>query len=388
MVVVAQVFFCKFDCQAYGRIFWTLPGWNQAGIDPRRRKSCHRPMLKRVLKFLFGIALAILIAGAIFLTNLIWFRPWNLNLFYEKIFAEAIFKEPELLSSLGLVEQFGITSHNRKLNDVSPAHQQEVFASFKKDLAQLHRYPLERQTPSQCLSTHVLDCFLERQAEGERFQWHNYPVNQLFGVQNEFPSFMANTHRLLGRKDCDYYLMRLNALPTKFDQLLETLKVREEKQILPPRFVVEKVLKEMSDFVAQPAAANILAKSFWERAAKIQQLNDEQRADYQTRVEAAVNDRVYPAYRKLIAYFQTLFPKTTTDDGVWKLPDGDAFYAYALRESTTTTLKPDEVHELGLREVARIEHEMRVLLDANGLVGRPTGESLIALAKQPRFLYP
>jgi len=345
-------------------------------------------MLKRTLKFLFGIVLAVAIAGAIFLTNLIWFRPWNLDLFYEKVFAEALFKEPELLSSLGLVEQFGITSHNGKLNDVSPAHQEEVVASFKKDLAQLHQYPLERQTPSQRLSTHVLDWFLQRQAEGEKFQWHNYPVNQLFGVQNEFPSFMANTHRLLVRKDCDYYLMRLNALPTKFDQLLESLTVREEKQILPPRFVVEKVLKEMSDFVAQPAAANILAKSFKERAAKIKELNDEQRADYQMHVETAVNDRVYPAYRKLIAYFQTLLPKTTTDDGVWKLPDGDAFYAYTLRENTTTTLKPDEVHELGLQEVARIENEMRALLDANGFAGRSIGESLVALGKDPRFLYP
>ena len=88
-------------------------------------------MLKRTLKFLFGIVLAVAIAGAIFLTNLIWFRPWNLDLFYEKVFAEALFKEPELLSSLGLVEQFGITSHNGKLNDVSPAHQEEVVASFK-----------------------------------------------------------------------------------------------------------------------------------------------------------------------------------------------------------------------------------------------------------------
>ena len=307
-------------------------------------------MLKRVLKFLFGIVLAVVIAGAIFLTNLIWFRPWNLNLFYEKVFAEAVFKEPELLSSLGLVEQFGITSHNGKLNDVSPAHQEEVIARFKKDLVQLHQYPLERQTLSQRLSTHVLDWFLQRQAEGEKFQWHNYPVNQLFGVQSEFPSFMANTHRLLGRKDCDYYLMRLDALPTKFDQLLESLKVREQKQILPPRFVVEKVLKEISDFAAQPTPENILAKSFKERAAKIKELNDKQRVDYQTRVETAVNDRVYPAYRKLIAYLETLLPKTTTADGVWKLPDGDAFYAYTLRENTTTTQRPDEVHQLGLRQ--------------------------------------
>jgi len=343
---------------------------------------------KRFLKAFLAITAAIVIAAAIFLTNLIWFRPWNLNLFYEKVFAEVIFREPELLSSLGLVEQFGITGHNGKLNDVSPGHQQDVVDRFKRDLAQLRQYPLARQSASQRLSTHVLDRFLERQVEGEKFQWHNYPVNQLFGVQNEFPSFMANTHRLLAPKDCDYYLMRLEALPNKFDQLLQSLKVREEKQILPPRFVVEKVLKEMRDFVAQPVGENILAKSFKERAAKIKELNDGQRADYQARVETAVTARVYPAYRKLIDYFQALLPETTTDDGVWKLPDGDAFYAYTLRENTTTTLKPDEVHHLGLEEIARIENEMRTLLDGNGFAGKSIRESMIALTGDPRFLYP
>ena len=215
--------------------------------------------MKRVLKALLAIVVAVVIAASIFLVNLIWFRPWNLNLFYEKVFAEFVFSEPELLSALGLVEQFGITSHNGKLNDASPAHQQEAIERVKRDLAQLHQYPLERQTASQRLSTHVLDWFLQMQADGEKYQWHNYPVNQLFGVQNEFPSFMANTHRLLAPKDCDYYLMRLDALPKKFGQLLDGLKVREEKQILPPRFVVEKVLKEMNDFVATPVADNILA---------------------------------------------------------------------------------------------------------------------------------
>src|SRR5438477_10353632 len=293
-----------------------------------------------------------------------------------------------MLSSLGLVEQFGITSHNGKLNDVSPAHQEEVVASFKKDLAQLHQYPLDRQTPSQRLSTHVLDWFLQLQVDGERFQWHNYPVNQLFGIQNEFPSFMANTHRLLARKDCDYYLMRLDALPKKFDQVLDGLKVREQKQILPPRFVIEEVLKEMTEFIGKPASENILATSFKTRAAKIEKLSEADRTELQARVESAITSKVYPAYQKLIDYFQAILPKTTTDDGVWKLPDGDAFYAYKLHENTTTKLKPDEVHELGLREVARIEGEMRAILDANGFTGQPIGEAMDKLAKDPRFLYP
>src|SRR5207247_1177095 len=163
------------------------------------------------------------------------------------------------------------------------------------------------------LSTRVLEWFLQMQAEGEKWQWHNYPVNQLFGVQNQFPSFMANTHRLLNRKDCEYYLKRLDALPRTFDQLLENLKVREHRQILP---------------------------------------------------------------------------KTPTDDGAWKLPDGNDYYAYCLHENTTTSLKPDEVHELGLREVARIEDQMCAILDANGFAGQPIGEAMDKLAKDPRFLYP
>src|SRR5205823_6501079 len=82
---------------------------------------------QRISKWLGGIVAILLIAAAVFLTNLIWFRPWNLNLFFDKVFAEVLFDHPELLSMLGLVEQFGITSHNGKLDDESPAHQQREF---------------------------------------------------------------------------------------------------------------------------------------------------------------------------------------------------------------------------------------------------------------------
>jgi uncharacterized protein (DUF885 family) len=344
-------------------------------------------MFKRVLKWFFSIILVLVVIIAVFLINLIWFRPWSLNLFYEKVFAETIFSEPELLSQLGLVEQFGFTSHNGKLSDESPAHQQLQIDRWKKDLQQLHEYPLDKQTPSQKLSTHVLEWFLKDQVESEKWQDYNYPANQLFGVQNEYPSFMANTHRLFNARDCEYYIMRLAALPVKFDQALESLKKREQEQIIPPRFVVEEVLKEMTEFVAKPPAENILATSFKERAAKIDKLNDQQRADFQKRVETEITSHVYPAYQKLIAYFQELLPKTTTDDGVWKLPDGDAFYAYILRSNTTTEMPPNEVHELGLREVTRIEGEMRTLLDANGFAGQPIGASIDKLSKDPRFLY-
>ena len=344
-------------------------------------------MLRRTVKWILRILALLAVVAAIFLINLIWFRPWSLNLFYEKVFVRVLFEEPELLSSLGLVEQFGITGHNARLGDASPAHQQRSFDRAKKDLADLRKYSLERQNASQRLSTQILDWYINRELEGEKFQHHNYPVNQLFGVQNEFPSFMANTHRLLASRDCEYYRQRLHAVNTKFDQLIESLKVREQKGILPPRFVVGKVLTEMRNFIAQPAEENILATSFKTRVAKIRGMTEEQREGFQKRIETAISDHVYLAYKKLIRYFESILPKTTADDGVWKLPDGEAYYAYALRKSTTTQLKPEEVHDLGLREVARIETEIRAILDGNGFTGRPIAEAIDALRKEPRFLF-
>ena len=98
--------------------------------------------------------------------------------------------------------------------------------------------------------------------------------------------------------------------------MLDGLKIREQKQILPPRFVIEEVLKEMTDFIAKPASENILATSFKTRAAKIDKLSEARRADFQARVETAISNKVYPAYQKLIDYFHEILPKTTTDDGV------------------------------------------------------------------------
>src|SRR5206468_1576993 len=108
------------------------------------------------------------------------------------------------------------------------------------------------------------------------------------------------------RKDCDYYVMRLDALQKKFDQTLDGLKVREQKQILPPRFVVEEVIKEMTEFIGKPASENILATSFKSRAAKIEKLSEADRTELQARVESAITNKVYPAYQKLIDYFQAM----------------------------------------------------------------------------------
>src|ERR1044072_6485143 len=123
-------------------------------------------MVRRILKWTLRIVALLVLILAIFLINLVWFRPWSLNLFYEKVFVRVLFEEPELLTSIGLVERFGITSHNGKLGDASPAHQQRYFDRAKDDLADLRAYSIDRQTPSHRLSTHILDWYISRDLEG------------------------------------------------------------------------------------------------------------------------------------------------------------------------------------------------------------------------------
>ena len=347
-------------------------------------------MRKTILKTVGALLLAGLLAAVVFVINLVWFRPFSLNLFYEKIFVSFVLQQPELLTSLGIAEQFGYRRHNAHLGDASEAKVERDYVAWRGYMDDLRAYDPASQTPAQQLSTRVLSWFINNQLEGEKFRLHDYPVNQLFGVQNNTPDFLINQHRINDLRGAEDYLSRLAEVERKFDQVIEGLALRESKGIVPPRFVIERVLVEMKAFANQPAVENPLYKNF---AAKLDKLTDLPAADKPAllaRCSAAIDGGVVRAYRKLIAFFEAQLPRSTTDDGVWKLPDGDAFYSHQLRSQTTTRMTPQQVHDLGLAEVLRIEGEMRAILIAQAQLqpGETPATAMTRLAKEPRFLYP
>ncbi|MGI9550045.1 MAG: DUF885 domain-containing protein, partial [Aurantibacter sp.] len=190
---------------------------------------------------------------------------------------------------------------------------------------------------------------------------------------------------------------------TKFDQVLEGLKIREEKGIIPPKFVIQRVLDEMKGFIgekkadeansgsdADPVRANILYTNLDSKIEEIEDLNDEEKESYKKQAEEQISATVFPAYQKLIDYFEGLNAKATTDDGVWKFPDGEAFYKYQLKQNTTTDLGPEEVHQIGLSEVARIQKEMWDILISEGYTDttKTLGAVVQDLNKEERFLFP
>jgi uncharacterized protein (DUF885 family) len=350
-------------------------------------------MRKPILKILGSILGALLLAATVFVVNLVWFRPFSLNLFFEKVFVTFSLQNPELLTSLGIAEQFGYRRHNAHLSDESVARVVRDFKDWHQHLADLKAYDWARQTPAQQLSTRVLSWFIESQLEGEKFAFHDYPVNQMFGVQSGTADFLINQHRIADLRGAEDYLSRLGEVGRKFDEVLEGLALREKNGVVPPRFVIERVLTEMRAFAGKPASENPLYANFVKKVDALAAKGALAPADkvaLNARCAQALESGVLPAYRKLIAFFEGQLTRATLDDGVWKLPDGEAYYAWRLRNETTTTMTPQQVHDLGLAEVARIEVEMRAILAAQGQLqaGETPAQAMLRLSKEPRFLYP
>ncbi|MBI2379277.1 MAG: DUF885 domain-containing protein [Gammaproteobacteria bacterium] len=341
-----------------------------------------------MLKWIGRIFLLLLVATGLFIANTVWFKPYPIRFFYERVFFEFALESPELLSSLHMLEAIGIDGHNAKLDDASEAAGDKQFARLHKNIEMLHSYDSSGMTGQDKLSYDILDWFLQTQAEGERWRYHNYPVNQLFGVQNGFPSFMASTHQVNNLKDGEYYNARLAAVKAKFEQVLEGLKIREQKGIIPPTFVIDKVLAEMNEFVAQKPEDNILYKSLADKLGKLKDVDEAAKGKLLADAKTSIESTVYPAYRLFIDYFIILKPKSSNDAGVWKFPDGEAYYAYELKQNTTTDLNPEQIHQLGLEEVARIQTQMLEILHAQGYQGEDIGELVHKLGEEPRFLYP
>jgi uncharacterized protein (DUF885 family) len=358
---------------------------------------------KRTWKFWVGsTVLMLLLIGGIWLVNLIWFKPFSIRLFYDKLFVELVIDSPELVTSVGIPVLYDMTKD--ELSDASDKKQHEEFENVKRNYATLMSYDFDSQTKENQLNTKILESFLKGQVDGEEYFYHDYPVNQMFGVQNGLPSMMESSHKLNDESDVKAYITRLSKFDTKFDQVLEGLKIREEKGITPPTYIIDKVLSEMTGFVGQkevtkidmenleldPVRRNILFTNLSTKLDAIEDLSQEEKNNFKKQAEEEIRTTVFPAYQKLITYFENLKSKSTTDAGVWKFPNGDAYYQYQLSQQTTTNYTPEQVHQIGLSEVARIKAEMQAILDAEGYTDttKNIGEIIQAINKEERFLYP
>jgi uncharacterized protein (DUF885 family) len=343
--------------------------------------------MKTALQWLGGLlGLTAILALAVAVQSW-YFRPFAIGIFFERAFIQFLLEDPEAVSSLGVFEQLGYKGFDGMLTDVSPAHEQKLAKMAREDLATLHGYDRSSLSPPHQLSYDVLEWFLQDLVDGQHWLFYDYPVNQLFGVQSSTADFMVQIHPIGDRRDVRNYISRLTAFDRKFDQLLQGLRLRQSMGIVPPKFVIERVLVEMRAFIAAPAGENILYTSLRDKLAKLGSVPPADRARLLADAQAAIERNVYPAYRRLIDFFAALQPKVTQDYGVWKLPGGDGFYDHLIRSHTTTSLNAEQVYNIGLSEVARIEKELDAVLQSLGLPQGSIAERITQLNANPRLQY-
>jgi uncharacterized protein (DUF885 family) len=334
------------------------------------------------------VAVLLLLAGS-FAAHEWYAKPFFINNFFNRVFIQYIWDKPEMLTGMGILEQFGMKGHNAKWDDDTEAASDKDYRFLLDVMATLDEYDETKLTEAEILSVKVLKELLGNPEDDRRYRYHDYPVNQLFGLQNSIPRFLDTFHQVNSNEDAEHYISRLSKIGVKMEQNMEGLLIRENMGIVPPTFVIDKSVEIMKDFVAQPTEENVLYASFKGKLEKADEIAEADRTEFLASATTQIENVVYPAYQAYIDYFSGLRAKSNGDAGVWKLPEGKAYYNYLLRQHTTTDMTADEIHTIGVAEVKRIQTEMLEIFAAEGYDSSLGVKALFdELAEEERFYYP
>lgn len=289
------------------------------------------------------------------------------NAFFERVFEDSVARSPESLSFLGRKDRAD------EWNDLSEGYANESLALAKTQLAELKAFERSQLDESTALSYDLLVQSIEDEIADNKWRLYNYPVNQMYGRHSSVVSLLINQHRIEDIKDAENYIARLNAVPALFDQLIVNIEARTAANIIPPKFVFPHVIRDINNIIkGAPFDGGAQSALLADFTSKIDGLSNNEDSELTGDKEAelidaaisALNNSVKPAYQKLAAHLVNLETKSTTEDGIWKWKDGAEFYSVALKRTTTTDLSSDQIHEIGLKEVARIHNEMRAIKEA------------------------
>ncbi|NMP32805.1 DUF885 domain-containing protein [Thalassotalea sp. M1531] len=281
------------------------------------------------------------------------------NILFDQIFDEGIDRSPMMQTYLGIKKDYD------KWNDISEENALKELEITKADLKRIQALDVSKLDKQTAVSYALLEQNLQQEIDDFKWRHHSYPVNQMFGLHSQVPAFLINQHSIADEKEAQDYISRVNGANTLINQLIDGLKIREEKGIIAPKFVFEHVLRDSKNIItgapfAEGEDSPIMA-DFRKKVAKLE-LSDEKKASLVANVEKALNEQLKPAYEGLITYLAELETKADTRDGAWKFPEGEAFFNNALNRTTTTDLTSEQIHEIGLSEVARIHNEMREIM--------------------------
>ncbi len=288
------------------------------------------------------------------------------NAFFERAFDERLALDPMLATSMGL--RIGYD----RWQDPTEEGESTRLALAERHLAELRAIDPAALDDATRLSWQVFQSTEERRIARHRWRNHGYRFDKN-GLHASLPAFLINTHRVESEADAEAYIRRLEGVRPLFDAQLERATAAAKAGVLPPKFVFPYVTEDATNIIKGlpfddgPADSPLLAD--FRTKVKALAIDEARRESLLARAEIALLSSVHPAYKSVVAWAQAMEKQATDDDGIWKLPDGEAYYNFLLENFTTTKLTSAEIHAIGLREVARLHDDMRKVIKQVGFKG-------------------
>jgi uncharacterized protein (DUF885 family) len=298
---------------------------------------------------------------------------------------------PESASSAGV--DTGDYYHLKSLlTDRSPEGQAAIKQDVRETLGRLKTIDTGSLSPDQALHVDVVRTVYETSVEGFDFPFGDmallnsnwsyrnspYAVAQNTGAFVEIPGFLNSSHLIETKEDADAYIARMEAYAGQLDGETARVIADGERGVILPDFLMEKTINQLRNAARSPVEKWGIVTSVATRAAELN-------GGYFDKAKALAENKIGPAMERQIAALEALAPRATSDAGMWARPDGEAYYNWALGAGTTTTMSPDEVHEMGLEELAALHARMDPILRSIGYTDGPVGDRMTALGDDPRY---
>ncbi|MFC0686836.1 DUF885 domain-containing protein [Novosphingobium clariflavum] len=314
----------------------------------------------------------------------------KLRTLLDTIFNDRLTQSPEGATRLGL-DTGKNAALKSQLSGRSAADAAKDLARSRQELASIKEIGRTGLGEDAALDYDVVTYQLERSIAGQQTftygssggRFAPYLISQLSGAYQDVPDFLDTQHRVNDAADADAYVTRLGAFAEVLDQETERQSADAARGVFAPDYILDTTLKQFAALRDKPAAETGLVTGF---AAKLAKAGLP--ADRAAEAAKIVAGKVFPALDRQRALVTELRGKATHEAGVWRLPDGDAYYASAAEAATTVRLSGDEIHRMGLDQVAEISGRIDGILKAQGMTQGTVGERLVALNQRPDQLFP
>ncbi len=301
-------------------------------------------------------------AALLLLVPLLPAQQPNIDEFFRNFTAEWVRDNPNLATSSRYFSGEEQDRLERQLTPETLAYRRSRIELARRGLAELAKFDRSKLNETQRVSAELMQWQLDTVVREEAFLDYSFPLQQMSGANINLVEALTVRHPLASEKDAVNYLAALGQVGTRMDEATAESRRLAVKNVIPPKFILEATIKQMSSFVDQAPMQNPFAAIFTQKVEAIKELSSARRNELRGEAARIVQTQVYPAWKRGVATLESQLPHSTDDAGLWRLKGGAEAYAYFLNRYTTTHLTADQIHEIGLREVARIEKQMDGIL--------------------------